>query len=629
MMSLLLDKILGRPLKSSERKKEELTVATGVPVLGLDALASTAYGPEAALTILMPLGVAGLRYMPMITLAILALLVTLYLSYRQTTAAYPSGGGAYIVAKANLGMRAGVVAGTALLLDYMLNVAVGISAGVGAVVSAIPMLQKQRLAFCLLVLVGLTLINLRGVRETGIAFVFPVLAFVLCIGSAMIMGVIQVLSAGHHGLVESTLPVSSATQAVGAWMLLRAFASGCTAMTGIEAVTNAVPLFRKPTVPNAQLTLTIIVAILGAFLLAIAYLCPAYHIRAMDEQQPGYQTIFSQLVGAIVGHGVFYYFSIASIFTVLTFSAQTSFAGFPRVCRQLAEDGFLPSFFAERGRRLVFSSGIIVLAILAGVLLIVFRGVTDKLIPLFAIGAFSAFVFSQIGMVGHWQREKGRAARTKLAINAIGAGVTSIVLLIIIVAKFIEGAWITLIVGPALVWMFWKIKHHYEYVAQEIDRPVELQTAKLRPPLVIIPIDAWNRVTERALRFGMEMSDDITALHVTTDEEDSKSLRETWAEKVEKPARAANSVVPQLEIIKSPYRRVYEPILKFVRKKEQENKDRLIAVVIPELVEAHWYEHLLHNLHGLGLRAMLFLQGEQRTVVVATPWYLREDSQRR
>jgi hypothetical protein len=295
-----------------------------------------------------------------------------------------------------------------------------------------------------------------------------------------------------------------------------------------------------------------------------------------------------------------------------------------RVCRQLAEDGFLPSFFAERGRRLVFSSGIIVLAILAGVLLIVFRGVTDKLIPLFAIGAFSAFVFSQIGMVGHWQREKGRAACTKLAINAIGAGVTSIVLLIIIVAKFIEGAWITLIVGPALVWMFWKIKHHYECVAQEIDRPVELQTAKLRPPLVIIPIDTWNRVAERALRFGMEMSDDITALHVTTDEEDSKNLRETWVEKVEKPARAAKSVVPQLEIIKSPYRQVYEPILKFVRKKEQENKDRLIAVVIPELVEAHWYDHLLHNLHGLGLRAMLFLQAEQRTVVVATPWYLRE-----
>src|SRR5438034_6070 len=328
-------------------------------------------------------------------------------------------------------------------------------------------------------------------------------------------------------------------------MLLRAFASGCTAMTGIEAVSNAIPLFRKPAVPNAQWTLTIIVAILGAFLLAIGYLCPAYHIRAMNEQQPGYQTIFSQLIGAIAGHGLFYYIAIASIFAVLVFSAQTSFAGFPRVCRQLAEDGFLPSFFAERGRRLVFSSGIIILAILSGILLIVFRGVTDKLIPLFAIGAFSAFAFSQIGMVFHWQRKKGRTARTKLVINAIGAAATSVALVIIVVAKFAEGAWIILLVGPGAVWLFWKIKRHYEFV-------------------------------------------------------------------------------PRLQINHSPYRQIYEPILKFVQKKEQENKDRIIAVVIPELVEPHWYERLLHNIRGAGLRALLFLQGDRRTVVIMTPWYLRE-----
>src|SRR6266536_5032436 len=240
--------------------------------------------------------------MPMITLALLASLVTLYFSYRQTAAAYPSGGGAYAVAKDNLGVRAGVMAGTALLLDYMLNVAVGISAGVGAVVSAIPMLQKQRLAFCLLVLVALTLINLRGVRETGMTFVFPVLAFVLCIGSAMIIGVIQaVLSGGHPRSVESPPAVSPAAHAVSAWMLLRAFAAGCTAMTGVEAVSNAVPLFRKPTVPNAQWTLTIIIAILGAFLLAIGYLCPAYHVLAMDDHHPRYQTTFSPLLGAMAG----------------------------------------------------------------------------------------------------------------------------------------------------------------------------------------------------------------------------------------------------------------------------------------------------------------------------------------
>src|SRR5437773_12417573 len=287
MMSSLLDKLLGRPLKSSETKKEELGVATGVPVLGLDALASTAYGPEAALTILVPLGMTGLHYMPMVTIGILALLATLYLSYRQTAAAYPGGGGAYIVAKDNLGMRAGVAAGTALLLDYMLNVAVGISAGVGAVVSAIPMLQKQRLGFCLLVLVVLTVINLRGVRETGITFVFPVLAFVLCAGSALIIGVIQaVLSGGHPRPVELPPAVSPATQAVSAWMLLRAFAAGCTAMTGVEAVSNAIPLFRKPTVPNAQWTLTIIVAIIGAFLIALGSLCLAYHLRRLYLQTP-------------------------------------------------------------------------------------------------------------------------------------------------------------------------------------------------------------------------------------------------------------------------------------------------------------------------------------------------------
>src|SRR6184192_1152997 len=567
----------------------------------------------------------GLFYMPMVTIGILALLATLYMSYRQTAAAYPGGGGAYIVAKDNLGMGAGVAAGTALLLDYMLNVAVGISAGVRAVLSAVPTLQEYRLAFCLLVLVALTFINLRGVRETGITFVFPVLAFVLCVGSAMIVGVVQaVLSGGHPRPAASPPAVSAATQAVSVWVLLRAFASGCTAMTGVEAVSNAVPLFRKPAVPNAQWTLTIIVGILGAFLLAIAYLCPAYHIRAMDEQQPGYQTIFSQLVGAVAGRGLFYYLAIASIFIVLTCSAQTSFVGFPRVCRQLAEDGLLPSVFANRGRRLVFSGGIVVLAMLAGALLIVFSGITDKLIPLFAIGAFSAFAFSQIGMVAYWRRKRGKSAREKLIFNALGAICTSVALVIIVVAKFVHGAWITLIVGPGLVWLFWKIRRHYQCIAREVDQPVKLQTGKLRPPVVIIPIDTWNRVTERALRFGLEMSDDITALHVSSEENDNKGLREKWAEKVEKPARAAKSAVPRLEIIHSPYRQIYEPILKFVRKREKENPDRLIAVVIPELVEPHWYEYLLHNLHGAGLRALLFLQGDRRTIVITTPWYLRE-----
>ena len=414
-------------------------------------------------------------------------------------------------------------------------------------------------------------------------------------------------------------------QAISLWMVLRAFASGCTAMTGVEAVSNGVPLFRKPVVPNAQRTLTVIVVVLAAFLLGISTLCPAYHIHAMDEQQPGYQTIFSQLVGAVAGHGVFYYVAIATIFIVLVYSAQTSFAGFPRVCRLMAEDRFLPPAFANRGRRLVFSLGINVLAVMSGLILIAFGGITDKLIPLFAIGAFGAFVFSQAGMVQHWRRKGGRGARLKLSVNALGAICTSIALVIIIVAKFAEGAWVTLIVVPGLVLLLHSIQRHYKRVRHEIDWPVKLKTWKVQPPVVIIPIAGWDKVAERALRFGLRLSDDITAVHVTTEEDNPKRLRELWIQNVEKPARAEHSAVPRLEILRSPYRQLYEPLLKFVNKTKEEKPDSLIAVIIPELVAPHWYSRVLHNSNAAAMRALLFLERDQRTVVITVPWYLSED----
>jgi amino acid transporter len=622
----MLDKILGRPLKASEEGKEKLSVWTGVPVLGLDALASTAYGPEAALTVLIPLGVAGLHQMPTITLGIVALLTMLYLSYRQTTAAYPGGGGAYVVAKDNLGIHIGVVAGTALLLDYMLNVAVGISAGVGAVVSALPALHRYTLPICLAVLVTLTIINLRGVRESGLIFAGPVLLFVGCVGAAMVIGLVELSRSGGRPAPIVAPPVlAPAVQALGLWLVLRAFASGCTAMTGVEAVSNGVPLFRKPVVPNAQWTLTVIVVVLAAFLLGISTLCPAYRIHAMDQQQPGYQTIFSQLVAAVAGRGVFYYVAIASIFIVLTYSAQTSFAGFPRVCRLLAEDGFLPPAFANRGRRLVFSLGITVLAVISGLMLIGFGGITDRLIPLFAIGAFGAFVFSQTGMVQHWRRQSGRGVRIKLSVNALGAVCTSIALLIIIIAKFVEGAWVTLVVVPGLVLLLHRIRRYYRRIRREIDWPVQLKTWKVQPPVVIIPIGGWDRVAERALRFGLRLSDDITAVHVITEQDDPQRLRDLWAENVEKPARAARSTVPRLEILRSPYRQLYEPLLKFVSKTKEDKPASLIAVIIPELVAPHWYSRVLHNSHGAALRALLFLERDQRTVVITVPWQLSEE----
>jgi amino acid transporter len=618
----LQDVILGKPLASSEETKEELTVVTGVPVLGLDALASTGYGPEAALIVLLPLGLAGFRYYPIIVIAIVIKLFILYLSYQQTAEAYPDGGGAYIVVKDNLGTHPALWAAVSLILDYLLNVAVGISAGVGAVVSAVPSLYPHLLTLCLFVLLTLTVINLRGIRESGLTFVVPVFLFVGCVGAAIAIGLFRTWETGGNPHPVVPLPqVPAATAALSTWLLLTAFANGCTAMTGVEAVSNGIPLFRKPKVRNAQRTLTVIVAILSLFLLSLGFLCPAYHIVAMDERQPGYQSVLTQLIAAVAGHGVFYYLAATSIFIVLTYSAQTSFADFPRVCRLLAEDRFLPPVFAHRGRRLVFTHGIIVLATISCLLLIAFRGVIDALIPLFAVGAFSAFLFSQAGMVFHWLRRPGPGVRMKLFYNALGAVTTAIVLVIIVVAKFAEGAWMTVVFVPALVLLLERINHHYREDAREAAAEEELQVRDLRPPAVIIPVHCWNRVTEKAVRLALLLSDDITALHVNMEEDDCKGLKEVWREKVERPVMAARSVAPRLQIIDSPYRWLYEPILDFVKNSRNEKPDRLIVVVIPELIERHWYTYLLHPRRGARLRHLIYEEGDERTIVIDSPWY--------
>ena len=621
-----INKLLGRPLSLKARKKQELTIMTGVPALGLDALASTAYGPEATLMILLPLGLAGLHYFFVIMLFVVFTLLSIYLSYQQTAAAYPKGGGAYIVASDNLGKNIGLWAAVSLLLDYLLNVAVGISAGVGAIVSAIPFLYPYTLTLCLLVLFTLTFLNLRGIRESGLIFVVPTCIFIMCVGSAIAIGLFQSWhNGGHLQLVIAPPPPPPSNTTLSAWLLLAAFTNGLTAMTGVEAVSNAVPLFRKPRVRNTQWTLTIIVGVLSLFLLLIGYLCPIYHIVAMNEAQPGYQTIYSQLIGAIAGRGVFYYVSIISIFIVLTYSAQTSFADFPRVCRQLAEDHFLPHFFAERGRRLVFSLGIIVLAFSSCILLVVFKGITNHLIPLFAVGAFSAFLFSQIGMVVHWLHKKNeKMAYLKLAFNAIGAVITFIALVCMIITKFMEGAWIVVLLASILVFMLTHIRRHYQKIRRAIETPIEPQLSKWHSPAVIIPIQGWNRVSERALRFGLLLSDDVTALYISSIPNNDQELKETWDEHVKKPIEALDAIVPCLEIIYSPYRQIYKPILSYIKKMKRKKPDKLIAVVIPELVEAHWYEYLLHNVRASGLRALLFLERDQRTVVITIPWYSRE-----
>ena len=619
----LIDTIFGRPLASGEAGEQRIGTAGGVPTFGLDALSSAAYGPEAAMTVLLPLGAAGLTFIFPITMAIVILLGIVYFSYRQTIAAYPNGGGSYTVARENLGANAGLLAAAALMTDYVLNVAVGISAGVGALISAVPNLEPYTLTLCLAILILLTLVNLRGIGEAGRLFMLPTCIFILSLGATVAWGLFATISAGGHP--QPVIPpahLAKAAEGVSAWLLLRAFASGCTAMTGVEAVSNGVQAFREPVVPAARRTLTAIIVILMVLLMGIAYLARAYHIGATEPGTSHYQSVLSQLIGAVAGRGIFYWVSIVSILLVLCLSANTSFADFPRLCRAVADDGYLPYSFTDRGRRLVYSEGIWVLALLSGLLLAVFDGITDRLIPLFAVGAFLAFTLSQSGMVAHWWKSKGRGALGSMAVNALGAAATALTVMIVAVVKFMAGAWIVVLLVPSLVALMLAIRRHYRRIERET-APGDLKLSDLREPLVIVPILSWSSIAENALRFAITLSREIEVLHIES-EDSPNSLKQIWPSRVEQPAREAKQAVPRLTVLKSPFRFVVQPILDHVLEIERNNPDRTIAVLLPELVERQWYQYFLHNQRARILAARLLLQGAHRIVIVNVPWYLRK-----
>jgi amino acid transporter len=624
----ILDLLFGRPLSSEDDVKERVGPAAGIPVFGLDALSSAAYGPEAALTMLIPLGVAASGYIVPLSLTITILLSIVFFSYRQTIAAYPNGGGSYIVASANLGRSAGLLAGASLMLDYTLNVAVGISAGVGAIVSALPFLQPYTLGLCLLILVILTLVNLRGVREAGLAFMAPTYVFVACLGVVIVNGLIKTLSHGGHPMPAAPIPrPGPAMTAVSLWLLVKAFSSGCTAMTGVEAVSNGVQAFREPRAKNARMTLTIIIGILILLLAGIAYLCRAYGIAATQPGQPGYESVLSQLTAAVSGRGVLYFVSMTAVLTVLALSANTSFADFPRLCHAIAEDGYLPYLFTIRGRRLVFSFGVFALAILAGVLLITFRGVTDRLIPLFAVGAFMAFTLSQAGMVMHWKQSEGPGARSSMLVNGIGAVATGLTTCVVIVAKFAEGAWITVLAIPGLMLLMFAVHRHYQMIIRETASHKPAHLKGIAPPIIVMPLQRWSRVAEKALRFAYTLSQDLFVLHIAPEGEDEtgdkNELLRVWNDYVERPATQARLKPPELVILRSPYRLVITPIFKYILELERSHPDRLISVLVPEIVERKWYYYLLHNQRATALKLVLYTKGNGRIIVISVPWYLR------
>jgi len=619
----IFDTLFGRPLATEEEKAERIGPVKGIPIFGLDALSSAAYGPEAALTLLIPLGMAGSVYVWPITIGIVVLLGIVYFSYRQTIAAYPQGGGSYTVASENLGEGAGLLAAAALMIDYVLTAAVGISAGVGALVSALPSLQKETLSLCLGILIVITLINLRGVRESGGVFLLPTYVFITCLLGLIAVGLVKAIAASGHPVPMVALPkLTAVTGSVGAWLLLRTFSSGCTAMTGVEAVSNGVLAFREPTAQVAKRTLTIIIGILMVMLLGIAYLVPVYGIAATDPGMPGYESVLSQLLAAVTGRGAFYWISISSILLVLSLSANTAFADFPRLARAIAQNGYLPHAFVIRGRRLVFAQGVYALALLTGLLLIVFRGVTDRLIPLYAVGAFLAFTLSQAGMVIHWRRAGGPGAARSMFLNGLGGLATGITTVVVLVAKFIDGAWITVLLIPALILMMRSVKRHYSIVAQEIGSATPVHTDGLSEPVVLLPIDRWSLVSERALRYAWTLSKEVRVLHVCNGE-DTDRLRAQWPNLVEEPAQAAGLAQPELVVLDSPYRFIVKPIVDYAIQQQAAHPERNITMLIPELVESHWYHYFLHNNRPEAIRALLLFNGNQRITVVSIPYHLR------
>jgi hypothetical protein len=431
-----------------------------------------------------------------------------------------------------------------------------------------------------------------------------------------------VLAAGHPHPVTAMPVMPPAAAAVSWWLLLKVFSSGCTAMTGVEAVSNGVMAFREPTRKNAKTTLTIIIVLLAILLLGIALLCRAYGIGATDPGGSGYESVLSMLTRAVMGHGWFYYVTLASVLLVLALSANTAFADFPRLTRAIAHDDYMPRVFQIRGRRLLYSWGIYVLVALTALLLILFGGVTDRLIPLYAIGAFMAFTLSQAGMVVHWKRRRGSPLR--LAVNGLGAAATGITTLVVLVAKFTDGAWITALLVFVMIVVMRAVKRHYVGVNREIDLHRPFVPAEVGEPIVVVPIDRWSRISEKALSFALSLSCDIHCVHVRASDDPDPFL-DGWEKDIVAPLRAVGRCVPKLVTLKSPFRYILHPIVDYILNVERETDTRKVCVLVPELVVRHWWEGMLHNRRSDLLKVILLVRGNRRIVVINIPWYLGND----
>lgn len=622
ILATIKSAVLGSPFATSQLAHERLTKVKALAIFSSDALSSSAYATEEILLILVLAGSGALSNALPIGAVIALLLAIVTISYRQTIKAYPSGGGAYIVAHENLGRTPGLIAAAALLVDYVLTVTVSVAAGVAAVTSAFPELLDFRVLIGVAVVALITWGNLRGVREAGTLFALPTYLFIFSMAAVIVVGFVRVVIGDAPGsLLHGAPPQESvaATHGLTLFLVLRAFSSGCAALTGVEAISNGVPAFKPPESQNARATLTAMAAILAFLFLGITFLSSRFGFVPSEGE-----TIVSELGREILGKNVLYYGYQAATAMVLFLAANTSYADFPRLSAILAKDRFMPRQFSFRGDRLAFSNGIMFLAGAASLLLIVFGGQVSNLIPLYAVGVFVSFTLSQSGMVRHWLRFRESGWKTSLVINAVGAVGTAIVATIIAGTKFIDGAWLSILMMATLMLIFSAIRRHYDWFEQKIrvdesDLPVGVPSAvavEVGGPRdhVIVPVDGINRITLGAIGMAREISSMVTAVHLFDDRERADAFREQW-----------NEAVPDvpLLLIESPYRQFVTPLLAYVESLETSEADRRITVILPTFVPRHWWERILHGRDMLRLRP--FLKGREGIRVVDFPYRLDED----
>ncbi len=614
--------LLGKPFASKELKDQRLRKLKALPVFSSDALSSVAYATEEILRVLILAGASALTFSIPIAFAICGLIIILGASYWQTIHAYPNGGGAFTVASENLGMWPSLLAAAALLIDYILTVAVSVSAGVRAVTSAFPTLLPYTVLLCLLSVAIIAILNLRGVRESATAFAFPTYAFVILILILIGTGLYQYLSGAiipAPPLNPAHLAQHPALTTISILLILRAFSAGCTALTGIECVANGVPVFEEPVTRNASQTLLILAFLLTVMFFGITYLAQILHLHPEVNQ-----SLLSILGHYILGNGVFYYALQGATMLILLLAANTSFAGFPRLASVLAEKSFLPIQLKNLGDHLSFSNGIVLLAVISGILIILFHGDTHALIPLYAVGVFTAFCMSQLGMVFHWLRLKTKAWYLKAAINGLGFITTSTALLVIIESKFLEGAWLVILFVPVLLMMFYKIHQHYIWAERQLAMTLTQAKEYLRKnegikQKVILPIARIHRGTLAALNFAQSVSDDVKAVSINLNQTDTDQLIKDW--------ESLESDVP-LHILESPYRSAVLPLLRFINKEDLREPQRgLCMLVLPEAIPSKWWHELLHNQRAMLLKASLFYNrkhaGETR-IFVDVPYQLGE-----